>query len=129
MGRFLMPRSRTKHTINGKFIGMYYETEAGTKVYLGHRQLRHLNRKFNGWSIDLGTLNKCKQLGFNHVGIVCRRSGKKHVWLTRVEDFFHPEKSFVTRSKIGIERGIRLTHFMVDPANDPNIIDAAFRIG
>jgi hypothetical protein len=121
--------ARTRHTLNGKFLGMYYETEGGARIYLGHRQLRHLNRKFNGWSIDLGTLNRCRREGFHHVGIVCRRGGRKHIWLTWLEDFFHPEKSFVTKSKMGVERGVRLTHFRIDPANDSGKLDAAFKIG
>lgn len=120
---------RTRHTLNGKFLGVYYETEGGRKVYLAHRQLRHLNRKYHGWSIDTGTLNRCRDRGFMHVGVVCRRAGKTHIWITHVEDFFHPDKSFVTYGKTGIERGIRLKQFRIDPANDPGKIDSAFRIG
>jgi hypothetical protein len=121
-----MPRQR--HTLNGKLLGIWYETDAGNRVYLAHRQLRHLNRKYNGWSIDLGTLNKIRERGWKYAGVVCRRAGKVHIWITPVDDFFHPEKSFVTRSKIGTERGVRLTHFAIDPANNPGKIDAAFRI-
>jgi hypothetical protein len=123
-----MPVGRARHTLNGKLLGIWYETEGGNKVYLGHRQLRHLNERYNGWSIDVSTLNRCKERGFNHVGIVCRRSGKKHIWITSVDDFFDPAKSFTTRTKVGIERGVRLTHFKIDPANDAGKIDEAFRI-
>lgn len=120
---------RTRHTLNGKLVGVFYETESGRKAYLGHRQMRHLDRHNNGWSIDVSTLRRCKEQGFHWVGIVCRRAGEKHIWLTHVEDFFHPDKSFVTRHKGGsLERGIRLTHFRIDPANDPGKIDQAFRI-
>ena len=120
---------RTRHTVNGKLLGIYYETEAGYRIYLGHRQLRHLNTRFMGWSIDVSTLNRCKDRGFLYVGVVCRRHGRKYIWLSHVDDFFHPEKSFVTTGKMGLERGIRLTHFRIDPSNDPGKIDAAFRIG
>lgn len=119
---------RERHTVNGKFKGCWYETEAGTRIYLAHRQLRHLNTKYNGWSIDCGTLSKCREKGFEVVGVVCRRGGKTHIWLSKLEDFMNPATSFVTRSKDGMERGVRLTHFRVDPANDPGKIDGAFKI-
>lgn len=120
---------RTRHTLNGKLLGVFYETESGRKIYLGHRQMRHLDRHHNGWSIDTGTLRKCKAQGYEWVGIVCRRGGQKHVWVSHVDDFFHPEKSFPTRHKSGLsERGIRLTHFRIDPANDAGKIDKAFSI-
>jgi hypothetical protein len=120
--------ARTRHTLNGKLLGIYYETEGGHRIYLAHRQMRHLNRKFNGWSIDTGTLARCREQGFLHVGVVARRGGKKCVWLSPLEDFFHPEKSFVTRTPLGLERGVRCTHFAVDPANDPRKIDLAFPV-
>lgn len=121
--------TRTRHTLNGKFLGCYYDTDSGHRIYLAHRQLRHLNRKYHGWSIDVSTLNRCRDRGYLYVGVVCRRSGKKHIWLTHVDDFFHPEKSFVTYGRTGMERGIRLKQFRVDPANDAGKIDSAFRIG
>lgn len=121
--------SRTRHTVNGKLLGVYYVTERGTRVYLAHRQLRHLNVKYNGWSIDLGTLNRCRDRGFVYVGVVCRRAGRKQIWLTHIDDFFHQEKSFATYGKMGLERGVRMKHFAIDPQNDPGKIDGASRIG
>ena len=120
---------RERHTVNGKLFGCWYTTEKGTKVYLAHRQLRRLNRKYNGWSIDLNTLNKCRDKGFEHVGVVCRRGGKTHIWLAKLDDFMNPATSFATRDKNVTERGVRLTHFRIDPGNDAGKIDAAFRIG
>lgn len=120
--------ARERHTINGKLFGCFYTTEQGTKIYLAFRQLRHLNRKYNGWSIELSTLNKCREKGFEHIGVVCQRGGKKHIWLTKLDDFLNPATSFITRSKNGVERGVRLTHFRIDPANDSGKIDAAFNI-
>jgi hypothetical protein len=110
--------------------GVFYETESGHKIYLGHRQMKHLDQHNIGWSIDVSTLRKCREQGYQWVGIVCRRKGVKHVWLSHVEDWFHPEKSFPTRHKKGggLERGIRLKHFRIDPANDPGKIDKAFTI-
>jgi hypothetical protein len=120
--------ARERHTLNGKLLGIFYTTEQGRQVYLAHRQMRHLNRHYNGWSIDTTTLSKCKARGLRWVGVVARRDGKKHVWITEVEDFFHPEKSFKTVGKLGYERGVRLTHFKLDPANDAGKIDAALKI-
>lgn len=123
-----MPHHRERHSVNGKLQGYWYETDAGSRVYLAHRQMRHLNTRYNGWSISTSTLMKCRAKGFEAVGVVCRRGGKKHIWLTRLEDFMNPATSFVTRSKDGMERGVRLTHFRIDPANDPGKIDSAFKI-
>jgi hypothetical protein len=123
-----MTPSRERHTVNGKLFGIWYTTEKGNRVYIAHRQLRHLNKKYNGWSIGLSTLNKCREKGFECVGVVCRRGGKTHIWITRLDDFLNPATSFATRSVNGTERGVRLTHFRIDPANDSGKIDAAFKI-
>lgn len=120
---------RQRHMHNSRVIGVYYTTDAGHSIYLGHRQLRHLNRKFNAWTIDSGTLNRCRARGVTHVGIICRRNGVKHVWLSRLDDWFDPDGSFTTRSKkFGVERGIRLKHFRVDPGNDFEKIGRALNI-
>ncbi|HEU4635896.1 MAG TPA: hypothetical protein VFS41_06950 [Edaphobacter sp.] len=120
---------RTRHTLNGKLLGVFYETESGHRIYLGHRQLRHLDRHNWGWSIDTRTLRRCQEEGFEWVGIICRRRGAKHIWLSHVSDWFDPHKSFPTRHKSGMpERGIRLKQFRIDPANDAGKIDKEFSI-
>jgi hypothetical protein len=121
--------SRLRDTVNGKLQGIYYVTEHGARVYLAHRQLRHLNTKYNGWTLPLATLNRCRDRGFLHVGVVCRRGGRKQIWITPIEDFFHPEKSFASFGKMGLERGVRIKHFAVNPAIDPGKIDGACSIG
>lgn len=121
-----MPRVR--HTLNGKLLGMFYTTAAGAQLYLAHRQMRHLNIKYNGWSIDTSTLNRCRTQGIRWVGVIARRNGRKNVWVTDVEDFFHPDKSFVTIGKTGRERGVRLKYFKLDPANDAEKIAAILPI-
>lgn len=124
-----MARKRTAHTVNGKFMGMWYETEAGTRIYLAHRRPRQMHRLKPGWCLDMATLSKCRAQGFTVVGIVCRRGERKDIWLTYLEDFFDPARSFPSLSSMGAERGIRLPHFRVDPAKDAGKIDKALKIG
>lgn len=122
-----MPRKQ--HIRNGRLLGVWYELPDGRKVYLGQRQMRHINRYYFGWTIDHGTLVRAKQNGVAYVGIVCRRKGKRHVWMSPIDDWFDDSKSFKTRSKkFGAERGIRLNHFMIDPGFDAEKINASFRI-
>lgn len=116
--------SRERHTLNGKLLGYWIETAQGHRIYAAVRQMRHLNHKFMGWAIDTRTLDKARERGYHHVAVVCKRHGQKYIWLTPLEDFWHEHKSFVTQDKIqGRQRGVRLKHFAIDPANDPAKIE------
>lgn len=125
MGCFLMA-VRQPHKVFGHFYGMFYETSTGKKLYLAHRKRKQIYELKWAWCIDLITLNKCRDLGVEAVGVIWRDAGKTKVHLTHIDDFFGPA-SF---SHFGDtrQRGLPLKCFRVDPAKSAKIIEKIVKI-
>lgn len=120
-----MARGRKAHTINGKFLGMWYETATGRKLYLAHRAAKDVRN--NAWCFDLATLERCKAEGFNVVGVVRRQGKVRLVWLTHVDDFFTSPHSFATYGTAR-ERALPLPQFRIDPSKETKFIEIALRL-
>ena len=108
-----MPAVRTKHSVNGAMDGVFYETAAGTKMYLAHRTRKQIYQERWAWCIDQTTLLKCKALGITAIGVVWRQARFKLVHLTHVDDFFG-EHSFM-RFEGTRNRCLPMKRFRIDP--------------
>ena len=125
MGRLLVPQ--VKHTINGKFFGMWYETDSGHKLYLAHRTKDQIQRSRNAWCLDVSLLEKCRANGVWAVGVIRREGKNRWVWLTHVDDFFDCPDSFPHFHKAR-QRGLPLSCFRLDPSRSAKYIELAVKI-
>lgn len=118
--------TRVRHTVNGRFNGIWYETEAGTKIYLAHRTRRDIDFKFNAWRLNVSLLEKAKAEGFA-VGVIYRHAGQVLTYLTNPDDFFTNPDSFACFDQAR-QRGLPLNQFRVDPTKSARQITVACKL-
>lgn len=120
-----MPAGRKPHSINGKLAGVWYETDAGTKLYLAHRRQRDIHK--HSWLLEESILKKAQEQGCEAIGVVCRIGGQKRVYLTLIADFYDSPHSFPLFDGFK-KRGLPLVRFRIDPARSEAIIARSVRL-
>lgn len=118
---------KVKHSVNGKFYGMWYFFDSGVSVYLAHRKLREIYRKKSAWCIDTATLEEAKQKGVKFAGVVCRVGKDAHYYIAKVDDFFNSPYSFRHFGDTW-QRGLPLSRFPINPASKPGYIASSMRL-
>lgn len=122
MGRVV---TKTPHTVNGKFMGMFYVLDDGRKLYLAHRSPSKVDRKRMAWVLGEPVLRQCRAEGFEAVGVALRLSGKPMFYLSPLDDWYG-DKSF---SVPGYQRGLPLKWFKVHPTNNAQAIEKLSSLG
>lgn len=119
---------KTPHTINSRFYGCFYELPSGRTLYLAHRTPGQVYRAKTAWCLDESTLSKCRALGISSVGVVVRRGKKPLFYLTHIDDFYDPAKSF---SHFGDspQRGLPTKWFRIHPGNSSAALSRITAIG
>lgn len=123
-----MARKRDKRSVNGKLDGIFYETDAGTKVYLAHRESKQIHRERNAWCLDVRVLEKIRERGVWAVGVVRRLGKEKLVYLTHLDDFFDSPHSFAPPLVHSRQRGLPLSRFRIDPSKSEKFITSAVKL-
>jgi len=118
---------RERHTVNGRFYGVYYTLEDGRELYLAHRRQDQIYRDKNAWCIDVQLLDRCKRRGIKVIGVVARLGGQKMVWLTLLDDFFDSPQSFKVFATSS-QRGLPLSQFRIDPLKRAETIAKSVKI-
>lgn len=118
---------KEKHTFNGKLQGIYYELDDGRKLYLAHRQRKHIYRQNNAWCLDVMTLDRIRNRGITAVGVIMRDAGQRLVWLTHIDDFYESPHSF-GHFFMSKQRGLPLSRFRVDPAKNFKVIEKSVKL-
>lgn len=99
----------TKHSLNGKFIGCFYELEDGETLYLSHNTMRE--KWDDCWWFDQFTLRKCAELNCP-LGVIVKNKG---IWLVNYAEFDASEFK-VKRNRNGMQLfGLPLAVFPVNP--------------
>lgn len=117
------------NTINGKFVGKFYELDDGRRLYLAHKTPRQAIGKKLAWGVDNYTLRQCEARNIQAVGVVVRSGKRKLFYLTKREDFFDPAMSFSHFSKQAVERAIPSKLFRINPGSDAESILERASIG
>lgn len=120
-----MPSER--HTINGKLVGVYYNTAKGNRLYLAHRKRADVYRRHNAWCFDTALLERLRGQGIAVVGVVRREGKLRLIWLTWLEDFFLSPHAFAHMHGCR-QRALPLAHFRIDPNRSVAVIEAAMRV-
>lgn len=119
---------REKHSINGRFAGVFYTTESGKRLYLAHRKPKEIDRRRNAWLMSARLLEKCIEEGVTAFGVVCRKDRLRMVWATDPRDFFDSPAAFPAFADGMRLRGLPLNAFRIDPAKSAAVIERAIRI-
>ena len=114
------------HTFKGRFYGMWYEVD-GKFVYIAHRKPSEVFQQKMAWCIDKMTLQEASDRGCEMIGVVTKVNGKKHIYLTWLEDFTKSPFSF-ERFGDTRQRGLPMSRFRVNPGHHGEIIAAAMRL-
>lgn len=85
---------RTRHTINGKFYGMFFHFDDGTGFYLACRSgasTKSYHYKSNSWCLDVETLRACERHNCEYIGVAHKvGTNKFDYYITKLEDFWQP---------------------------------------
>jgi hypothetical protein len=118
---------RKKHSVNGEFKGMFYETEEGNHIYMAHRTNREIYKKRKAWMFDLRFLEDARLKGVKAVGVVVRSGKTRKFYLTFLEDFFTSIHSFEVFGQTK-QRGIPTVRFKINPENSEKSINSAIKM-
>lgn len=110
----------------GSFYGMFYETPAGSHIYLAHRKRSQIYKLKWAWCIDIRTLDDCRARGIMAIGVLWKDKGKKFCHLTHIDDFFGPNSFFHFGDTK--QRGLPLKCFRIDPSRSEKVIATAVKI-
>ena len=116
----------TPHIRMGRFFGGFYELPTGKTVYLAHRKRTEVFRMINAWTIDLITLEECRERGINYIGVVTKSGNDVFYYITPREDMLGPH-SFAHFGDTR-QRGLPVTKFRMIPAITPAIIAKSVRV-
>lgn len=111
----------------GRFFGAFYYLDSGKAVYLAHRKRKEVYRAKNAWTIDLATLQECKERGIDTIGVVTQAAGVKFFYLTPLDDFYNNPHSFAHFGDTR-QRGLPVTQFKINPALASRHISKSFNI-
>ena len=117
---------RIPHMVMGKFYGMFYETDAGTRLYLAHRKRKQIYQLKWAWCLDISTLLKCREQGVTSVGIIWKDGKNTMIHLTHIDDFYGPNSFFHFGDTK--QRGLPLKSFRVNPARSAALIASVVKI-
>lgn len=85
---------RSRHTVNGKFYGMFYHFDDGSCLYLAVRsgeKTKSYHFKSNSWCLDIDTLRAAERHGCEYVGVAHKVGANKFdYYITKLEDFWQP---------------------------------------
>jgi hypothetical protein len=118
---------KEKHTINGKFVGCFYELDDGAKLYLAHRTRSQVHRLRNAWCFDLSLLERIRKMGIVSIGVIRREGAMRMVWLTHIDDLFNSPDSFAYMSETR-QRGLPLSKFRIDPSKSEKVIAKSVKL-
>ncbi|MDY7537534.1 hypothetical protein QN372_00065 [Undibacterium sp. RTI2.1] len=122
-----MPSKREKHSVNGKLLGVWYESADGKKMYLAHRTQKQVYRERNAWCMDLSILERAKLRGVTAIGVVRKEGGQRLVWLTHINDFYDSPHSFSIFHG-SRQLGLPMKRFRIDPLRSEVVINVAVKI-
>jgi hypothetical protein len=117
-----------RHTIDGRFAGMWYNLDDGRVIYLAHRKRREIDKKTNAWLFDTRLLYDAQARNIDAIGVVVGTSKGKFAYLTLLDDLFNSKYSFSHCDRIGRKRGLPVSRFRVNPGTSEEVISSAVKI-
>lgn len=114
---------REPHTVNGKFVGMWYVFPDGRSMYLAHycgEKTKGLSK--NAWRLDSSVLRQAERRQCHAVGVLHRVGKRRYMYLTNLTDMWNSPASNVSFLNSMQQRTLPRSSFLVNPSFDRELI-------